>query len=80
MSEHYSETVAAMLEKISGLTQEEAKAYILKGVEDIAICPFSARDVVRHPLVQRIIAAYDKYEKTQEGQRNLSHGKDQSRH
>ena len=53
---------------------------ILKGVEDIAICPFSARDVVRHPLVQRIIAAYDKYEKTQEGKRNLSHGKDQSRH
>ena len=53
---------------------------ILKGVEDIAVCPFSAKDVVRNPLVQRIIAAYDKYEKTQEGKRNSSHGKDQGRY
>jgi phosphate starvation-inducible protein PhoH and related proteins len=32
---------------------------ILKGVEGIAIVEFSKKDVVRHPLVQRIIAAYE---------------------
>ncbi|MFN4843997.1 MAG: PhoH family protein, partial [Dolichospermum sp.] len=35
---------------------------ILKNVEGIAICEFSQKDVVRHPLVQRIVAAYEKYE------------------
>ena len=33
---------------------------VLKGVEDIAICRLSAQDVVRHVLVQRIIAAYER--------------------
>ncbi|BAY29972.1 PhoH family protein [Nostoc carneum NIES-2107] len=36
--------------------------HILKNVEGIAFCEFSQRDVVRHPLVQRIVAAYEKYE------------------
>ena len=36
---------------------------ILKNVEGIAICEFSQQDVVRHPLVQRIVAAYERYEK-----------------
>lgn len=36
---------------------------ILKNVEGIAFCEFSQRDVVRHPLVQRIVAAYEKFEK-----------------
>ncbi|MGB9602576.1 MAG: PhoH family protein, partial [Limisphaerales bacterium] len=31
----------------------------LKGVEGIAIVELSKRDVVRHPLVQRIIEAYE---------------------
>ncbi len=35
---------------------------ILKNIEDIAIVHFSNADVVRHPLVQRIVEAYDKYE------------------
>ena len=35
---------------------------ILDGVEDIAVHAFTAQDVVRHKLVQRIIEAYDKYE------------------
>ena len=35
---------------------------VLKGVEDIAICRLSAQDVVRHVLVQRIIAAYEQDE------------------
>ncbi len=54
--------------KMSGLKQVMK---VLKGVEDVAICQFSQRDVVRHQLVQRIIAAYDKYEK--------AHAADQSR-
>ena len=33
------------------------------GVEDIQICRLTPADVVRHVLVQRIVAAYDKYEK-----------------
>ena len=33
---------------------------ILKGVEGISFSYFSARDVVRHPMVQRIVRAYDK--------------------
>ncbi len=36
---------------------------VLDGVEDIAICRLSGADVVRHVLVQRIIVAYEKYEK-----------------
>ena len=48
-------------DKISGL-KEAIK--ILDSVEDIAICRLTASDVVRHALVQRIVAAYDKFEKT----------------
>ena len=36
---------------------------ILRGIEDIAIHEFTERDVVRHKLVQRIILAYEKYER-----------------
>lgn len=35
---------------------------ILQHVDGIAFCSFSQADVVRHPLVQRIVAAYEKYE------------------
>ncbi len=58
---------------------------VLKGVEDIAICQFSEKDVVRHQLVQRIIAAYEKYEqrshqgKTEERQGKW-HGQNQGKH
>ena len=36
---------------------------ILSGVEDIAFAYLDHRDVVRHQLVQRIISAYERYEK-----------------
>ena len=36
---------------------------ILQRVEGIALCEFSQKDVVRHPLVQRIVAAYEQYER-----------------
>ena len=35
---------------------------VLKDVEGISITFFNARDVVRHPLVQRIVNAYARYE------------------
>lgn len=35
---------------------------ILQNVEGIASCEFSQKDVVRHALVQRIVAAYEQYE------------------
>ena len=36
---------------------------ILKNIDDIAIHNFTEKDVVRHKLVQKIIVAYEKYEK-----------------
>lgn len=36
---------------------------ILGGIEDIAFCYFSHKDVVRHPLVQKIIQAYEKHDR-----------------
>ena len=35
---------------------------VLRNVEDIAFCQLTSQDVVRHPLVQRIVKAYDDYE------------------
>ena len=43
--------------QLSGLKQA---AKILKDVEGISFSYFSAQDVVRHPMVQRIVRAYDK--------------------
>ena len=36
---------------------------VLRKVEDIAFCELTNKDVVRHPLVQKIVQAYDEYEK-----------------
>ena len=36
---------------------------ILKSVKGIAFCYLTEADVVRHPLVKRIVAAYEKFEK-----------------
>lgn len=36
---------------------------VLKKVEGISICELTNSDVVRHPLVQKIVQAYDAYEK-----------------
>jgi phosphate starvation-inducible PhoH-like protein len=41
---------------VSGLVDAAER---LKGISGIAHCKFSSQDVVRHPLVQRIIDAYD---------------------
>ncbi len=43
---------------------------VLKNIEDIGICELTSKDVVRHPLVQRIVQAYDDYEKKQSNKTN----------
>ena len=47
-------------DKVSGLKDA---VRILENIPDIAICRLTASDVVRHALVQRIIAAYETGEK-----------------
>ena len=48
-------------DSISGL--EEA-VRVLGKIPDIGICKLTNKDVVRHPLVQQIVTAYDKYEES----------------
>ncbi len=36
---------------------------VLKDIDDIAFCNLTSADVVRHPLVQKIVKAYEEYEK-----------------
>ena len=47
--------------QMSGLSVAQK---ILAEVEGIAFCYLTAADVVRNPLVQRIVAAYEKYDKS----------------
>ena len=35
---------------------------VVKNIEDISICRMTNKDVVRHPLVQKIVKAYEEYE------------------
>jgi phosphate starvation-inducible PhoH-like protein len=43
---------------------------VLKNITGIAFCPFSELDVVRHPLVQNIILAYEKKSKKTKAQQD----------
>ena len=47
-------------DKVSGL---KVAMRVLDGIEDIAICTLTGADVVRHRLVQKIIEAYEDFEK-----------------
>ena len=44
--------------RMSGLVEAE---HVLARVEGIGFVHFNERDVVRHPLVQRIVRAYETY-------------------
>jgi phosphate starvation-inducible PhoH-like protein len=58
----------------SGLSEA---AEVLEGVEGVAICRLSAADVVRHPLVQRLVTAYaerDKRHQRREPPRRIQGG------
>ncbi|SDM78128.1 phosphate starvation-inducible protein PhoH [Franzmannia pantelleriensis] len=53
---------------------------VLKGTPGIGVTHFAAKDVVRHPLVQRIIEAYDLFEAEQEAaERQRKQERDQER-
>ena len=60
-------------DKTSGL--KEAMR-VLKNVEGVAICRLTGSDVVRHAMVQRIIAAYEEDEK----RKNRPAGRQEARH
>lgn len=45
-------------------------AEVLDGVEGISMTHFDAKDVVRHPLVQKIVTAYDAYDAKQGSDRH----------
>ncbi len=44
---------------ISGL---DVATKVVKNIEDISVCNLTSKDVVRHPLVQKIVKAYEEYE------------------
>jgi len=44
---------------VSGL---DVACRVLAKIDDIGFCELTSRDVVRHPLVQKIVQAYEKYE------------------
>ena len=48
---------------VSGL---DVAVKVVKDLEGISICTLTSKDVVRHPLVQRIVKAYEEYEKKSE--------------
>ncbi len=48
-------------DKVSGLKDA---VRVLEDVDDIAICRLTGADVVRHALVQQIVAAYDRFEQS----------------
>ncbi len=55
---------------------------VLSKIDDIAFCMLTSKDVVRHPLVQKIVRAYDDYESKEKNRseikrrnRNYSRGK-----
>lgn len=52
---------------------------VLKGIEDIAFCNLTSRDVVRHPLVQKIVKAYDDYEAGQKQRQEKNKSRDNRR-
>lgn len=69
-------------DKTSGL---DVAVKVLSKIDDIAFCNLTSRDVVRHPLVQKIVKAYENYEARESRQnrnndkkrrnRNLEHGR-----
>ncbi|MCU6746721.1 PhoH family protein [Faecalicatena acetigenes] len=44
---------------VSGL---DVAVKVVKNIEDITVCTLTSKDVVRHPLVQKIVKAYEEYE------------------
>ena len=45
---------------VSGL---DTAIKVLKNIDEVAFVQLTSQDVVRHPLVQKIVKAYEEYEK-----------------
>ena len=60
--------------QISGL---DTAVNVVRNIEDISICKLTSRDVVRHPLVQKIVKAYEEYE--QKSTQKKPYGKDRKK-
>lgn len=56
---------------------------VLQGIEGISMMRMTSRDVVRHPLVQKIVDAYENYEKREQYRKERAgrygHGRDRDR-
>ena len=61
---------------ISGL---DVAVKVVKDLEDISICTLTSKDVVRHPLVQKIVKAYEEYEKKSARPRERGNGRETNR-
>ncbi len=48
----------------------DVAARVLSKIDDIAFCNLTSKDVVRHPLVQKIVKAYDDYEAKEKNRRS----------
>ena len=52
---------------------------VLSKVDEIAFCNLTSKDVVRHPLVQKIVKAYEEYERKENRKESRKeYGKDQA--
>lgn len=58
---------------VSGLREAN---HILQGIDGITFVRFTERDVVRHPLVQKVINAYQRYEDGRERDRGKPSGQE----
>lgn len=58
---------------VSGLREAN---HILQGIDGITFVRFTERDVVRHPLVQKVISAYQRYEDGRERDRGKPSGQE----
>ena len=54
---------------VSGLDQA---LKVIKNIEGIEVCTLTSKDVVRHHLVQKIVEAYEVYDK-KEASKNKTH-------
>ena len=48
---------------------------VLSRIDDIAFCHLTSKDVVRHPLVQKIVKAYDEYEAKEKNRSRVKNGR-----
>ena len=52
---------------------------ILTGLDDVAFCRLGAQDVVRHKLVGKIVAAYGRYDESEQNHRRSEHREHRNR-